>query len=117
MKDYTMKKIITLAAMGLAVISLAACGGKDDAGAKTDKSKGKIEATVSGNKSTTKGYSKADFMKACEVSLTAAQCGCYVDFYKSIGISVSDLGNQEKITAAMTGLKPEQAMKVAKCVQ
>ena len=112
-----MNKILMIAVTGLTVISLAACGAKDDIGAAAGSSKAKAKSTAAAGKKVVAGYSKADFMQACETSMTAAQCSCYVDFYKSIGIKVTDLGDQEKITAAMTSLKPEDAMKAAKCMQ
>lgn len=112
-----MKKILMMAVTGLAVVSLAACGAKDDVSAAAGTAKAKVESTAAAGKKAVAGYSKADFMKACETSMTAAQCNCYVDFYKSIGLKVKDLGDQEKVTAAMTSLKPADAMKAAKCMQ
>ncbi len=108
-----MNKFLKITAVGIAVIALAACGGGDkgDSG-----SSGKAAAETS-SASSTSGYSKADFMKACTTSMTETQCNCYVDFYQSIGLDISDLGDSDKVQAAMKDLKPKQAMKVAKCVQ
>lgn len=103
--------------MGLTAVSLVACGAKDDASKLTDKAKTKVKTTADAGKNAVKGYSKADFMKACETSMTTVQCDCYVDFYKSIGLEVKDLGDQAKVASAMQSLKPKDAMKVAKCVQ
>jgi hypothetical protein len=122
-----MTKYLTMTIAGLAILSLTACGGKKtDAEKAMDKAEAKTEQTIettkdaateAANDMTNKAYTKADFMKACEVNLTSAQCDCYVDFYASIGLDVKDLGDQEKVTQAVQGLKPDEAMKMAKCVQ
>ena len=109
-----MNKFLKITAVSLAVIALSACGGGDKDGGESGKASTKAPAATS---SSAGKYSKADFMKACTTSMTEAQCNCYVDFYKSIGLQVTDLGDSDKVQAAMKGLKPEQAMKVAKCVQ
>ena len=107
-----MNKFLKITAISFAVIALAACGGGD----KGDGASGKAAAETS-SASSNSGYSKADFMKACTTSMTETQCDCYVDFYQSIGLNISDLGDSDKVQAAMKNLKPKQAMKVAKCVQ
>lgn len=100
-----MKKFMVMTVMSVAALGLAACGGKDD-GAK---------AAVDNN--VVEGYTKADFMEACKAGMTETQCNCYVDFYGSIGLEVTDLGDQAKVQAAVTSLKPEQTMKMMECMQ
>ena len=113
-----MNKLFKITAVSLAVIALAACGGGDKSGDDTSGGEsGKTTVETSGATSSSGKYSKADFMKACTTSMTETQCNCYVDFYKSIGLKVTELGDAEKVQSAMKGLKPEQAMAVAKCVQ
>lgn len=117
-----MKKFTTLLVAGAMIVSLAACGGKSDAEKAVSKAEAKVETTMKkadakAKEMGTVKYSKADFMKACEMGMTEAQCNCYVDFYASIGLKVEDLGDQAKVTKAVTGLKPEQAMEMAKCMQ
>ena len=110
-----MKKIITASLLTFTTLSLMACSGGDKTVEETSKEATKAVASKVTNHAAS--YSKADFMKACETGMTAAQCDCFVDFYKSIGLEVSDLGDQAKVTAAVTGLKPEETMKMAQCMQ
>ncbi|MGB0908100.1 MAG: hypothetical protein ACPGVT_11450 [Maricaulaceae bacterium] len=106
-----MKKLILLTVMGVSAFSLAACGGEDKGDAKVD-APAKVEASVVGD-----SYTKADYMQACKTAMTETQCECYVDFYASIGLDITELGDTDKVTAAVTNLKPEQTMKMMECVQ
>jgi len=61
-------------------------------------------------------YTKAQYMEACEVAMTTAQCECYVDFYKSIGLKVTELGDAKKVQEAVIKMDPSKAADMAKCM-
>lgn len=114
-----MKHLMLITALAVVTLAMTGCKAKtadsDTAAVETTETTKAVEKAAKTAKVT--GYSKADFMKACEISMTEAQCGCFVDFYKSIGLEVTELGDQAKIQAAVTKMKPEQAMEMQKCMQ
>ena len=111
-----MKNLMLMTALAVGTLAMTGCKAKT---ADTDSATTETTKAVEKAAKTTKvtGYSKADFMKSCEISMTKAQCGCFVDFYKSIGLKVTELGDQAKVQAAVTKMKPEQAMEMQKCMQ
>lgn len=114
-----MNKLLLATALAAGLLAMTGCKAKT---ADTDTAKVEqavttkvVEKAADAPKVT--GYSKADFMKSCELSMTEAQCGCFVDFYKSIGLEIKELGDQAKVQAAVTNMKPEKAMEMSKCMQ
>lgn len=114
-----MKNLLLMTALAVGTLAMTGCkansGDTDTAKVEKTVTTKAAERTADAPKVT--AYSKKDFMKACEMSMTEAQCGCFVDFYKSIGLEVTELGDQAKIQAAVTNMKPEQAMEMQKCMQ
>ena len=114
-----MKNFMLMTALAVGTLAMTGCKAKtadtDTATVETTVTTKAAEKAVDTPKVT--GYSKADFMKSCELSMTDAQCGCFVDFYKSIGLKVTELGDQAKVQAAVKKMKPEQAMEMSKCMK
>lgn len=114
-----MKNLMLITALAVGTLAMTGCKAKtaDTDTATTEKTVTTKAVEKAAKTAKVTGYSKADFMKSCEVSMTEAQCGCFVDFYKSIGLKVTELGDQAKVQAAVTKMKPEQAMEMQKCMQ
>lgn len=113
-----MTKTLLITALGASVLLLAGCKKKPDV--KVTKTEtvtiAPADTAVADTTENVTGFTKAQYMTACQQAMTETQCECYVDFYKSIGLKVTDLGDSAKVTAAVTK-NADKAAEMAKCMQ
>lgn len=113
-----MKKLMLITAMSVSLLAIGGCKGKKaETPVTTEKAVERVVESTQVTPDVVKGYTKADYMKACQQAMTETQCECYVDFYKSLGVEVTDLGDAAKVQAAVTNMKPEKAMEMQKCMK
>jgi|GEM_PF-2473509 len=109
-----MSKKLILTALGASILLLAGCKAKPDAGTPASDSV-TVTTDVSGGDAS--GFTKAQYMDACQKSMTETQCNCFVDFYQGIGLKVTQLGDSAVVQAAMKNLTPAQMTEMSTCME
>lgn len=108
-----MSKTLFITALGASVLLFAGCKKKPDVAVSGGET---VAITPDNAGENVTGFTKAEYMKACQQAMTETQCNCFVDFYDSIGLKVTELGDSAKIQAKMASLSPEKAAEAAKCM-
>jgi len=107
-----MSKTLIITALGASVLLLAGCK-KKPVVEVTDTEAVTITPANAGE--TVTGFTKEQYMTACQQAMTEAQCECYIDFYKTIGLDVTELGDSAKVQAAVAK-NADKAAEMAKCM-